>query len=218
MPRQQFLESGPAWPTSKAASDEGAKAKGPVFRAGADLLCAGAPRSRAEVMVEVATHLCCSGMAYEHMGRGPDAFDDLGLARACVQAALDWQVLSDAEHDGRPPAPVDPIPDVEDYAPSAWQFNPNALAAMAGDWGLERTSARGDNLSKAALPGDLIVYMGRGPRMGVVIAPWREPERWPHFESPAVATVWEGQPPAVARSARMSWTPLVLFRWPEVVR
>jgi hypothetical protein len=202
-------------PDGGAAS---AQPRAPYRPEPATFLDVGAGLTLAKATAEAATHLCLNAVGYAHEGRGPHTWDDLGLARAAVQCALDWRAASDALRDGRAPMLTDPIPDFADYAPASWRHDPTPMRNMLRDeWGLYE-HAIGAGVLKEALPGDLIVYMGRGPRLGVVIAPWVEGPSFPHFNPPVVATVWEDDAPVMARQARMSWHPLALMRWLEAVR
>lgn len=165
--------------------------------------------SRGEAGAEAAIQICLERCAYQPEGRGPLGFDDLGFVRCCVQAAVDWEVRR-LRNMG-----LGPLCDLVGYGDAP--VDPTRLGRMVEEWGMVRVGmARDLNLSKAALAGDVMLYLGEGPRLGLVIAPWRETPRFPNFESPAVAYVWPGQPPKTARDSRLGWSPLALYRWPEM--
>lgn len=182
-----------------------------AFRIAPDEPLIGVCRSQAEVMVRAALALCVIGNAYEHMGRGPSRFDDIGLVRACAQLAFDWSTTCQGYLNLS-----DRLADLDSYPAEPGRIVANEAGALVQSWGMRRVvAARDANVSKEALPGDVIQFLGRGPALGVVIAPWATTSKWPHFDPPAVAMVWAPTPPRVIRRAVMAHTPLSLYRWPD---
>lgn len=118
---------------------------------------------RRRAMLRAAEHLARVPTCWEPNGRGPQAFDWLGLVRCA------GQVVRDLEH-GRP------AKDLSDL-PSAEPLQPAAVKRLFEAWGLSPIPAR------QAEPGDLFLFalphahaavltIARfGPRAGIVHAP-----------------------------------------------
>lgn len=175
-------------------------------------------RSRAEVMVQAAALICATGVGYQHMGRGPDLFDEIGLVRACVQAAVDWAAAADAAAEGAWAQPQ-AVCDVAGYGAEQARYDPTPFEGLVKAWGLSLVATATDtNLQKAAQPGDVFLCTGRGPALGVVVSPWRAAAAYPHYEAPAVAAVHTPNPPRIVRRSVMNHMPVALYRFAEPVR
>ncbi len=172
-------------------------------------------RSRAEVMVQAAALICATGVGYQHMGRGPDLFDEIGLVRACVQAAVDWAAAAAGAHEGILAQPQ-PISDLAGYGAEQARYDPTPFEGLVLAWGLRLVATAADtNLQKAAQPGDVFLCTGRGPALGVVVSPWRETAAYPHYEAPAVAAVHTPNPPRIVRRSVMNHMPVALYRFAD---
>lgn len=163
--------------------------------------------SRPEAMVAAASLICASAARYEHTGRGPDTFDEFGLVRACVQAAHDW-----ATEGGR----AEPVADFTGYGADQNRSTTKDVQDLLNAWGLVCVETAGaGSLARKARAGDVALHIGRGPTLGVIVAAGRETDHYPHFELPAMATVWAPAPPRVDRKATLSHHAVGLFRFPD---
>ncbi|HYD46409.1 MAG TPA: hypothetical protein VEA79_14170 [Phenylobacterium sp.] len=161
--------------------------------------------TRAEAMVAAASLLCVGGCNYEHLGRGPDRFDELGFVRACVQAALDVfrthrQRASLADLAGYRPAP------------ETWR-HPDQLNALFREWGLELVTDLPMECMSKAQPGDVIAYTGKNAWCAVMLKRAEEPKGkdWRHV----VAGVFAPNPPRAVTHPGLMCTPAFLWRLPE---
>lgn len=105
--------------------------------------------TRAQIARRAAVNLAAfAPLSWRINARGPDALDDLGFVRICVQAALDWNPTL------RRPDWIDPITDAF-LPPSAAphrRHNPNTLAELCWAWGLQKVDLKGRRA------GDVILY------------------------------------------------------------
>lgn len=150
----------------------------------------------AQFLVRAAYGLTLPGPRHDHLGRGPETYDDVGLIREAVKALWAWLGIRR------------PLPDYTDYGVEHG-YLPNKFGALAQAWGFQTvlTAKHGDVL-RAAREGDLIQYMGVGPVFGLVVQ--REVVT---VSLPAVLAIWPGEAPEIRRPFTMNHTALALYRW-----
>jgi len=150
----------------------------------------------AQFLVRAAYALSLPGARHEHLGRGPAAYDDVGLIREAVRALWDWLGWRG------------PVPDFTGYGPDHG-YIPNDFRELVKSWGFSLVvTAKHGGVLREAREGDLIQYMGVGPVLGLVVQ--REVIG---VTLPAVLAVWWGEAPEIRRPLSMSHTALALYRW-----
>lgn len=160
-----------------------------------------------DITVRVAVGLVVEAQAYQHFGRGPHVWDDVGLVRAIVQGGLDVQAYNAMQ-----PRPAE-IEDFTGYSEEQQRNDPSRFAKLVEAWGYRRIGERGLHVTKAAQPGDIIVHMGKGPALSVAIAPWQQGGIG-GYTPPALAQAWSTARPRIARASTMNLADIALYRMP----
>ena len=113
----------------------------------------GAPGAPRRVMLFAALDARAGPRVWRHGGRGPDAFDWLGVVRHCASVAAE----SCLERG--------PLPDLAGFA-SSWDDGPppEAAGALCAVWGLERRDPA------SVRPGDVLLFAMPAAHAGVVTA------------------------------------------------
>ncbi len=159
--------------------------------------------TRAQIARRAAVNMAAfAPLSWRVNARGPDALDDLGFVRICVQAALDWNPTR------RRADWVDPIADAL-LAPSAAphrRHNPNTMADLCTAWGLQKVDLKGRRA------GDVILYpiSAHGAACGILIDR-REPTQGPD----RVALMAPGKIPEIHARHGFDHIPCAAFTWPE---
>lgn len=171
--------------------------------------------SRADATARAALAICGLPTTYAHMGRGPEAYDDWGMALACLQAA--WDRFDDDSGNGLQALP---LADMPSYPPPPHHgaTRIDALSAHLERLGLVRVEARPAEVLSRVQPGDIVTYNGLF-NCGVCIEGRRPaaageapaPDNWP-----LIAVVYAGaRRPVATCGVFFNTSPARIYRWPE---